>query len=146
MIHTSITRNYLVFLLPRLQTRSAIYGSQIFDSHKWPTVLVRKVKESHAILRHICVDHCILLLKHLSNHMHFVTNGQKHFSKTNSTDPRQRVPLRLTPWDVRSGHPLDQKETDIRILPMMLYHIRLIDALHIDAHTEEQLICQTKVV
>ena len=44
MIHTSITRNCVVFLLPRRQTRSAIYGSQIFDSHKWPTVLVRKVK------------------------------------------------------------------------------------------------------
>ena len=26
--------------------------------------------------------------------MHFITNGYKHFSKTNSTDPRQRVPLR----------------------------------------------------
>ena len=25
--------------------------------------------------------------------MHFITNGFKHFSKTNSTDPRQRVPL-----------------------------------------------------
>ena len=24
--------------------RSATYGSQIFDSHKWPTVLVRTVK------------------------------------------------------------------------------------------------------
>ena len=34
----------MVFLLPRRQTRSAIYWSQIFDSHKWPTVLVRKVK------------------------------------------------------------------------------------------------------
>ena len=44
MIHTSITRNCVVFLLPRRLTRSAIYGSQIFDSHKWPTVLVRKVK------------------------------------------------------------------------------------------------------
>ena len=32
------------FLLPRLLTRWIIYGSQIFDSHKWPTVLVRKVK------------------------------------------------------------------------------------------------------
>ena len=26
--------------------------------------------------------------------MHFITNGYKRFSKTNSTDPRQRVPLR----------------------------------------------------
>ena len=37
-------RNCTVFLLPRRLTRSAIYGSQIFDSHKWPTVLVRTVK------------------------------------------------------------------------------------------------------
>ena len=46
MIHTSITRNCVVFLLPCRLTPSAIYGhdgSQIFDSHKWPTVLVRKV-------------------------------------------------------------------------------------------------------
>ena len=39
-----------------------------FDSHKWPTVLVRRVKGNHAILRQMCVDHCILLVKHLSNH------------------------------------------------------------------------------
>ena len=41
----------------------------------------------------MCVDHCILLLKHLSNRVHFITNGYKRFSRTNSTDPRQRVPL-----------------------------------------------------
>ena len=33
-----------------------------------------------------------LLFKHLSN-MHFITNGYKRFLETNSTDPRQRVPL-----------------------------------------------------
>ena len=33
----------MVFLLPRRLKRSAIYGSQIFYSHKWPTVLVRKL-------------------------------------------------------------------------------------------------------
>ena len=41
-----------------------------------------------------CVDQYILLLKYLSNHMRFITNGYKRFSKTNSTDPRQRVPLK----------------------------------------------------
>ena len=40
------------------------------------------------------MNHCILLLQHLFNHVHFVTNGYKRFSKTNSTDPRQRVPLK----------------------------------------------------
>ena len=44
MIHTSITRNYVVFLLPSRQTQSVFYGSQVFDSHKWPTGFVRKVK------------------------------------------------------------------------------------------------------
>ena len=41
--------------------------------------------------------------------MHFVTNGFKRFSKTNSTDPRQRVPLRcwitaeiVTAWEVEN--------------------------------------------
>ena len=37
-------RNCTVFLLPRRLARSAIYGSQIFDSQKWPNMLVRKVK------------------------------------------------------------------------------------------------------
>ena len=44
MIHTSITQNCTVFILRRELTRSAIYGSQIFDSHKWPTVFVDEVK------------------------------------------------------------------------------------------------------
>ena len=34
------------------------------------------------------MDDCILLLQHLSTRMHFITNGHKRFSKTNSTDPR----------------------------------------------------------
>ena len=44
MIHTNMPRNFTVFLLRREETRSAIYGSQKFDSHKWPTVLVDEVK------------------------------------------------------------------------------------------------------
>ena len=44
MIHTNMPRNCTVFLLPRRLTRSTIYGSQILDSDKWPTVLVRTVK------------------------------------------------------------------------------------------------------
>ena len=44
MINTNFPRNCVVFLLPRRLTQSAIYGSQVFYSHKWPTVLVRKVK------------------------------------------------------------------------------------------------------
>ena len=44
MIHTSITQNCTVFSLRRELTRSAIYGSQLFYSHKWPTVFVDEVK------------------------------------------------------------------------------------------------------
>ena len=45
MIHTNMPRNCTVFPLPvpRRLTHSAIYGSQIVDSHNWPTVVVRKV-------------------------------------------------------------------------------------------------------
>jgi hypothetical protein len=43
MIHTNLPRNCVVFLLLCKLTRSAIYGSQKFDSHKWPTVLVDEV-------------------------------------------------------------------------------------------------------
>ena len=93
MIHTNMPRNCTVFLLPRRLTRSAIYGSKMFDSHKWPTVLVRTVKGKPRNLRQTCVDHCIVLLKHLSNHMHLITNGYKRFLWINSTDPRQHVPL-----------------------------------------------------
>ena len=75
MIHTSFPRNCVVFLWPCELTRSAIYGSQNFYSHKWPTVFSRRCKkENRAILRQTCVDHCILLLKHLSNHMRFIKN------------------------------------------------------------------------
>ena len=34
------------------------------------------------------------ICKYLSNHMHFITDGFKRFSKTNSTDPGQRVPFK----------------------------------------------------
>ena len=43
MTNTNMPRNCTIFLLPRHLTWSPIYGSQIFDSHKWPTVLVRTV-------------------------------------------------------------------------------------------------------
>ena len=78
MIHTTITRNGVVFLFLLM-----------------------------------CMDHCILLFKHLSNHMHCIT-------KTNSTDPRQRVPLKqssrrtmgiktapLAPWSSSTDRSLD---------------------------------------
>ena len=42
------------------------------------------------------MGHCVLLLQHISTHMHFIKNGYKRFSKTNSTDPRQCVPLNVS--------------------------------------------------
>ena len=86
--------NCTVFNLPRRLTLSAIYG---FDSHShnWPTVLVRKVKRKPRNFEESCVAHCVLLLKHLSTHMYFITKGYKRFAYTNSSDPRQRVPLNI---------------------------------------------------
>ena len=78
------------FLLPRRLTRSAInyarVGSQIFDSlpsHKIKLadrVSSQSKRKTVHFLKQICVDHCILLLKYMSNHMHFITNGYKRFS------------------------------------------------------------------
>ena len=82
MTNTSITRNCTVFLLRRELTRSAIYGSHNFDSQKWPTVLVDRVtRKPRNFEAYLCIDHCILLLKHLSNHMHFITNGYRTLFK-----------------------------------------------------------------
>ena len=44
-------------------------GVKCFDTHKWPTVLVRQVRGKP---KQICVDHYILILKRLSNHIHFI--------------------------------------------------------------------------
>ena len=84
MIHTSLPQNCVVFLL-----LCELRWSAIINGRPCQTT---RLKENRAISRHVCVDHCILLLQHLSTHMHFITNGYKRFSKTNSTDPRQRVP------------------------------------------------------
>ena len=91
----SFTIDLWVFPIVEL-TRSAILKSQKLDSTKWRAVFIHDVyyKENHTLSRHICVEHYILLLKHLSNHIDFNTNGFRSFSLTNSTDPRQRVPLK----------------------------------------------------
>ena len=80
-----------------------LYGVKILfcNSTNGQPCLFTTSKENRAILRQFCVDHCFLLLNCLSNHIHFVTNGFKRFSKTNSTDPRQRVPLRLNPFTLK---------------------------------------------
>ena len=44
-----------------------------------------RVMENHVISKHMCVDHYILLLKHLSDHINLITNGFKRFLKINTT-------------------------------------------------------------
>ena len=91
MIHTNVSQNCTVFLLPRRLTRSVIYGSKMFDTNKWPTLWVRKVKGKTVQFRDIFVWIIVFYFNNI--HLHFITNG--YISKTNSTDPRQRVPLIL---------------------------------------------------
>ena len=74
MIHTSITRNCVVFLLPRRRTRSAIYGSQIF-------VKIRKVKGKPRNFEANVCGSLYSTFEHLPKHMHFITNGYKRFPK-----------------------------------------------------------------
>ena len=89
MIHTNLPRNCVVSFTVRTNTVGHFYGSPKFDSHKWLTVLVDDInkKENRAISRHVCVDRCILLLQHLSNHMHFITNVTNAFQRP--TRPNQ---------------------------------------------------------
>ena len=68
-----------------------------FDSQKMADHVSLRATENEncAVSRHVSVDHYILPLNYLSNNLHFITNGSERFSKTNSTDPRHSVPLRL---------------------------------------------------
>ena len=77
MIHTTMPRNCAVILLHRRLKRSAIYGSQTFDSHNRQTVLIRKVKGKPRNFEAMLCGSLYILLKHLSNHMRFITNGYK---------------------------------------------------------------------
>ena len=71
--------NCMVFRIPCELTRSGpFYG---VTPQKWPTTFVRDEEESRAISRDVCVDHSILLSNYLSNHMHLITNGFKHFQR-----------------------------------------------------------------
>ena len=96
MIHTNMLRNCTVFLLPRRLTQSAIYGSQIFDFHKWPTMLVHKVKgKSRNFEANLCGSLYTTFKTSFQSYA-FITNSYKRFLETNSSDPRQQVPLSFT--------------------------------------------------
>ena len=81
MILSSIAQNCVVFLLPRRLTRSAIYGSQIFDSHKWPTVLVRTGKgKPRNFEANLCGSLYSTFKTSFQPYMHFIKkNGYKRF-------------------------------------------------------------------
>ena len=74
MIHTSLPRNCVVFFLLCELTWSAIYGSKKFDSHKWP-----EIKEKPGNFEAYLCRSLYSTLQHLSNHIHFITNGYKRF-------------------------------------------------------------------
>ena len=50
--------------------------------------------------------------------MHFITNGFKHFTKTNSSDPRQHVPLthRMCVYVSHTGLVQMQKDSDAQLV------------------------------
>ena len=68
IIHRNMPRNCVVFLLLCELTWSAIYRSKKFDSNKWPTVLVNKVKGKACNFEACLCGSLFLLLKHLSTH------------------------------------------------------------------------------
>ena len=52
--------------------------------------------------------------------MHFITNGYKCFSKTNSTDPRQRVPLSGYVKDTSYNAPLNLITMTVRLFSLRI--------------------------
>ena len=78
MIHTNMPRNCTVFLLLRRLTRSAIYGSQIFDFHKWLTRFVLKVKgKPRNFKATLCGSLYSTFKTSFQPYMHFITNDYK---------------------------------------------------------------------
>ncbi len=62
-------------------TRSAILSSQKVGSTKYLTEVYEVKGKPHNFQNNFLGDHYILLLKHLSNHMHFITNAFKRFKR-----------------------------------------------------------------
>ena len=119
MIHTNLPRKCVVFLLLCELTRRP------FESKIWLPLMAdrvsrrgkRKTTQFRVILVWIII---LILLKFLYNHIYayFKTNGYKRFSKTNSTDPRQRVPLNHTDSSVfQPRHP--SKYFRVKVDPLL---------------------------
>ena len=62
MIHTSITQNCTVFILLCELTRSAIYGSQSFDSHNMADRVCRRGKTKTFNLLKVAFTHSLYTL------------------------------------------------------------------------------------
>ena len=83
-------QNCVVFYLLGQPTQSAILCCQKFDFDKMADCVSSLSKREHSISRLICVDHYILLLKHLSIRINFPRNA---LYSLNCPNLKQRVPL-----------------------------------------------------
>ena len=93
MLHTNLPQNRVVFLLLCELTRSAIYGSQNLADR-----VSRRGKRKTVQFPGVIVRIIVLYFYNIFLPVGILSkNGYKHFSKTNSTDPRQRVPLIFFP-------------------------------------------------
>ena len=93
MIHTKMPRNCTVFPVARREptlTRHFVVAN-VWLHNTADRVSSQQKKENHANLRHICVDHYILVLKHLPNHAFHNKRFQTIF--VDPPNPRQPVPL-----------------------------------------------------
>ena len=92
MIHSNLPRNCVDFDLLCELTRSVIYGSQKFDSHKCLTVLVDEVKGKPCNFEAYLCGSVYPTFKTSFQPINFIANGYKRFSKTG---PRQHVPVNI---------------------------------------------------
>ena len=122
MIHTNLPRNCVVFLLLCELTRSAIYGSQ-----KYLDRVSRRGKRQTVQFQYLFVTHVFNFLNIFYPYA-FITNGYKRFSKSNSTDSRQRVPLRAP--DSSSGVLISRVWVRVPVMtPVSLSKTLIHDAL-----------------
>ena len=92
MIHTNLPRNCMVFLLLCKLTWLAIYGSQKFDSHKWPTVVVDEVKGKPCSFE-VCLCGPLYYTFTTSFYPYAFDRNYKRLQRP--TWPIQRVPLKV---------------------------------------------------
>ena len=89
MIHSKVSLIIAWFSFYLLNYAVDHFVESKFFSHK----MADHVSSRHIMKMFVWIVIYILLQNYLSNHLHFITNHFKRFSKTTSTNPRQRVPL-----------------------------------------------------